>query len=523
MLTAVQTRAQELMLGFQTRQPHAAARLRELWPLALALLALVTLWARYPHGFEASDPWVYAHYAHMLRDGSYFAYPDNHPFMQRIGLLLPLAAVELLWGVTPRSSHAVPLLAAAGILICVWYALPDRRSRCFALLIAVTSGPLLSATTNLYPDLLAAALMNVSLLLLFQRSGREPGRLAWYGAAGALFWFSAFLAKESACWALPIWLACACADLRARRWCLLKGFYLPAGLAGLALGGLYLYGSQLVFGDPLARFIGVEAIADQHTWAIRSTEALRSRLLDAPFDLFSEHYGALCVLTLLAPLVMPRELRFWAYSAFFFVFAYWFGSAGLSLYRPLPLYPRMTLPGAPAMYIASGYTMAWLSRNVPIRHGLRWAVALVLLWSIAPLRGYAGSWHRDPEQHAMRRVVREVAQAPTRRVLLVCSDQRSADFLDIYFAFQPPANLAIVSAERLSDEQLSAANVLFFFVHKDRSRFIARKYNLPNYDAELRALRFPRLFSRDGIELYRADGPLPVTKAQLLAPLAAAP
>jgi hypothetical protein len=80
-----------------------------------------------------------------------------------------------------------------------------------------------------------------------------------------------------------------------------------------------------------------------------------------------------------------------------------------------------------------------------------------------------------------------------------------------------------VSAERLSDEQLSAANVLFFFVHKDRSRFIARKYNLPNYDAELRALRFPRLFSRDGIELYRADGPLPVTKAQLLAPLAAAP
>jgi hypothetical protein len=59
-------------------------------------------------------------------------------------------------------------------------------------------------------------------------------------------------------------------------------------------------------------------------------------------------------------------------------------------------------------------------------------------------------------------------------------------------------------------------------VHRSRSDFVRHKYNVPTYDAELRA-RSAKVYARWGIELRRAEPPLRMTKDQLLAPLAAAP
>lgn len=492
-------------------------RLLAAWPLVLTWTVIIFIWRAYPHAYDFHDPLAYAHIAHQINQGTFVAASQNHPFFQRIGLTIPVAAIYAVWGVSPRLTNLVPLLATLGMATCVWLALPDARSRFFGLLISATSVPLLSAGTALFPDAAASALMNGSVVVLYHRR-HLAARTPWLaGSLGAGIWVLAFLAKESACWTLPIWLVCAIADVRTRQR-ELGHFYLSACGVGLALGALYLCCCYWLFGDALARFSGIEALADVHSWSIQDSQRLSTRLLETPFTFFSDEYGALCVLTLCAPLVLSREQRFWAYCALWYIAVFWFGSASLGKYRPLPLYSRMALPCAPSIYIVSAALMSSLAQKALIRHATLLAALVLLTLSFAPLRSYVQSWERDPEQRAMRYVRHEARDKPQERVLLVCSDELSAAYIDVYFSFEPPANVGIVSAGALDDVALNAADVVYFYVNRPRSRFYQRATKRPHYDEEVRAAPLQRLMAKDGVELYRGTRPLGLTTSGLRSP-----
>ena len=503
--------------GIAERPSDSRLERRSLGSLALGLVFMLVIWARFPHTFEASDPWAYARRAHAITQGTYLERAGDHPFDQRIGVSFPVAAVYATLGVTPRSTHTVPLLAGLLLLAWVWVVLPDARSRGFGVLLAATSVPLLEATAHLFPDLIATVPMLASLTLLWRRSelaGRPEG--LWYGALAAAIWMLAFLAKETAVWALPVFAVCAGLDLAARRGDLLRRFHVPAVACGAVLGAAYLGGSALAYGNPFARFSGIERLADGHLWS-RGGPPVVARLLDEPFAFFEGELGTVCVLALLSVLVLPRQLRFWAYLGGFFVLMLWLGSASLTAYRPLPLFPRMALPALGPLLVIGGFFAAWLTRRSTHRLALPIGLAIVGLLTFHPVRTFVASWVKDPEQKALRDLREELAKQPGQSALLVTADSRSAEFVPIYFGFRIPENLVVTSAQDVTDAEIAGADVVFLYIHSSRSAFLARAYGLPSHDRALRAVKAPRIFGENFAELFRAARPFAFHAADLRA------
>ena len=477
--------------------------------LLLALLLFIALWLLYPQEFIASDPWAYSQYAFEVSQN--FDLGDNRVFHHRIAVTLPVAFLYAIFGVNIITTNLWPLSAALLVVLVVWLALPDKRSKIIGAALCLTSVPLFKASTALYPDIIATAFMGLSTLMLFNRErfAHKAGVLAPLTAVFLLF--LAFLAKESSYWVLPLWAMAFVADVRGNdKTTLLRQFYLPVLVTGVLLGVGYLVFCHVTWGDPLARFKSIQALTGRHLWAWdkASSWELTKRLTISPVRLLVRLYGApILALAFLGLAIAPQSLRLWGYYTVFCLLFFWFGPTSFTRYEPMPLLERMTLPLLPGLYILAAFTASHLS----IRSGrAEWINACIpiLLVLGPPLAQYASSWkwRESAEARSMAIIRQEITKHPTRKHLLVCSDTRSLESLSFYFGYRYPASLRVLPARTLTDAFLRSADKRFVFLHRKRSSFLEAAYGQPNYDDEIDALGLASIYESDGIKLFTSEG-----------------
>lgn len=490
--------------------------------LILVLLVYVAFWFVYPQEFIASDPGAYSSRAFTIIQN--FSFGNGDVFDQRLGVTIPVALFYSTLGVNILTTNLWPLLAALLVIVTVWLALPDNKSKIVGALLCLTSIPLFQSSIALYPDIIAAAFMASSSLILFNRDkftqSGKAGLLAPFAAVSLLF--IAFLAKESAYWVLPLWAVALSADLKAKNG-LLHGFHLPAILAGIFLGGIYLVFCKVIWGDPLARFHSIQALTGQHLWSWDKAPAgaLLNRLTTAPASLFRDQYGILTLLSAIIGLsIAPRPLKPWGQYAICCLLFFWFGSTSFTRYEPMPLVDRMTLPLLPAFYVLAAFAISSLSRITEKAKSINQLVPIVLVLGFVglPFTQYVQSWRgvQLPEATAMAIIKNDIKQHPEKTYLLVCSDSRSPNSLRFYFGYQYPENLRVVFAGDLTDDLLNK-DLSLAYIDRQRSAFLQSAYGRRHYDGEIDALGLTPVYQAGGIELLRS------TQANALKKLIASP
>lgn len=243
------------------------------------------------------------------------------------------------------------------------------------------------------------------------------GGAPWLCAA-VLTLFAAFLVKETAIWAAPIGVYAVVCDVRADGWKQVARVYAPVAGLGVCLLIAYLAWCAHVWDDPLARFRGIDALTHEHAWTLEghSTRAWIARLTWQPLLLLgSMFFVGLAALVAGHWLVDGRE-RIWLVSAWIFVLLYWFGSASLSSYSPLPLSERMALPILPPLLVTVAITLDRIQSSA-----LR--VALVCSLVAPGLLQVSRNMRRmQPETEAFAVLRREVAQHASTRFVRLRSD-----------------------------------------------------------------------------------------------------
>lgn len=488
--------------------------------LAATMAAFVALWLGYPHQFNASDPWSYSLRADYFMRHGVFGHVFNglpETFDFRLGVILPVALIYKIFGVTILTTHLYPLCAALALIAIVWLALPGRKARLFGLALCLTSVPLFDGAVDLYPDLIAAAWMAASVALLDARTGNAVRAGSWslVPVLAVACAFCAFLAKESAYWVLPVWLFVSVRDMLSGEAGLLwRRFYLPAIGTGVGLGMLYFLFNAVVWGDPRAQFQTIAAVfakqrADPDTWwTIYSGNGLLRRLTVEPALLLFRSHGPVLVFALLGGFALPRPLAVWGVYTVTCLALFWFGSTNLTHYDPLPLYPRYILPALPGLYIAAASFAARLELAGLRRPILNETLVAILVLSITcvPFGKFVRSWGSvdSGEADAMRIVREAVAVHPTTNHVLLTADARSADALAFYFAYAYPENLKVRAATGAGDSALTSYARLFLYANDERSAFLSGAYGERVFNEAFRKAGLPVLFERGGVALYEA-------------------
>ena len=490
--------------------------------LFLVLLLYIVLWVLCPQEFIASDPWGYSRRAFAI--SQHLGFGSSDVLSHRVAVAVPVALLYSVFGVSIITTNLWPLCSALIVVISVWLALPDDRSKVVGAILCFTSVPLFKSSTALYPDIIAAAFMASSSLILFHRRVLIHGRRArlLVPPAAVVLLFLAFLAKESAYWVLPLWAVTLFVDAKGKdRDVLLRRFYLPALGAGVLLGIMYLVFCHATWGDPLARFRSIQALTGHHLWSWDKVPpgVFARRLTISPARLLLGQYGApVLLLALLGFVISPRSIRPWRYYAAVCLVLYWFGSTSFTRYEPMPLVDRMTLPMLPGLYVLAAFTTSRLSitsdRAGCINSFL--PVVLVLGFAGMPFAQYVDSWRGKelPEATAMSILRTEVKGHPDREYLLVCSDHRSPDALSFYFGYRYPENLHVVFVENLTEE-LIRSDERFVFMDQQRSAFLKSAYGSRHFDEEIDSLGLASVYKSGSVELLRCEQPDAVRELML--------
>ncbi|HVR29397.1 MAG TPA: hypothetical protein VMS86_07655 [Thermoanaerobaculia bacterium] len=479
--------------------------------LLAALLAFAVLWLLCPQEYVVSDPGAYSKRAYRIAEDGRFG--AGHIFDQRLAVTLPTALVYRTVGVNILTTNFVVLLSALLIMLTVWLALPDTKSRAIGAALCLTSIPLFSSSLVLFPDLIATAFMALSAHLLFSRRKvvERRGDPALVSVAAVALLFIAFLAKESAYWVLPLWVWAVVIDLRqSDRATLLRRFYVPALATAIGLAAVYLAFSYATWGDPLIRFKVIQAMTGQHVWSWGEDSAeLLARLTVGPPRFFYREYGALILLlAALGGSLATGPMRPWSFYAASCLLLFWFGSSSFTSYQPLPLKPRQALPILPAIYILAACSASRIRIPFGSWQRARSLVPVLLILTYAGWRFVAHYESRRekvfPEQVAMSHVRNQIRSDPESDYLLVCSDSSSVGSLSFFFGYEYPDNLEVVYVEDLSPEQVHG-RAAYVYVNHGRSSYRWDKYGKRHYDAEIQSLTFAPVYQEKDVLLLRSD------------------
>jgi hypothetical protein len=493
-------------------QRNAHSNPMVLGALVVTLAGFAAGWLALPKELLVSDPWMYSRAANNIAKHWDFGLPSN-PLHLRIGVVWPVAVFYKIFGVNIVTTNLWPLLAALLLIVVVWCALPDLKSKVIGLGLCLLSAPLWDSTMRLNGDIIATAFMAASVLLLTRRDRAErPSQLTPIAVGGVAAIFVAFLAKETAYWAAPLWLFALFEDRKSRL--RLRRFWVPAVVTGLLLGLGYLLLCHLIWGDALVRLRAVDDFTHQHLWArdrMSSVELLK-RLSVGPLQFFAGYYGALFFFGIVGILVCPKQNRYWVYYLGLCIGLYWFGSASLISYQPLPLVPRLSFPTLPAFLILAAHLTARLEIRDPGPYRVpRWApivlIAVMMFFSLAP---FAKVQVSNPlqETQAMAMLKNELIKNPASGHLLITSDKRSPDSLEFFFGYQYPSNLRAVSAED-GAKRIRSGEHVYVYIHKDRSEFLKSAYGdkaFPNWDEGIESLGLHKLFESPPVTLFEVSG-----------------
>lgn len=488
--------------------------------LIVLMSAYVGLWASYPQEIIASDPLIYSRNAYSLSidASSYLNNPaSKRVFGHRLGVSVPVAFIYKVLGVNIYTTNLWPLCAVLLIFVGVYAALPTAKSKAFGVCFCFGSIMLFKSSIALYPDIICSALMFLATIFLFYRKRAEHSGWLQYGTPilAMTFLFFAFLAKESAYWALPIWFYALGIDIKNKDYGVLKRFYVPAIATGLVLGIAYLLFCYAIWDDCLARLRAVEAVSGKHAWLLKdaSTAEWVRRLTRGPFRMLRAEYGLMITFSAIGVWFVPKTHRLWVYYSLCIALFYWFGSVSLSSYQPMPLVPRMTVPLLPGLLIVSALFAAllcslptyppWFQRTI--------AASIVIL-TILPLGAYLKTWDESDtaESQAMSIVKAEVLSKSNQSFLLLCSDERSPRSLAFHFGFQYPKNLVVQSIESFLKEPEKRFDNHYVIINHHRSKFLKRAYKLINFDEEIEAMNFPACYAAGEIKLFHPTSSKPL-------------
>lgn len=416
--------------------------------LGAALVVQAGLFFAVQRDLATADPLYYARYAHDLafHPSELFAKRDDLVFVMRLGLTVPLALLYRMLGASLVVTNLPCLFAVLGIQAIAYAAASTPRAKLLAVLFALVCTPLLVDGRELTPDLPCGAVMALSILCL---SRRDRPRGARWVLGAAVAWFAAFQVKEIAIWCAPIWAYAAIRDLRDHggRWVVRT--FAPAVGVGAALAAGYLALCAVLWGHPFARFTGIEDAAAVHSWSLvgHPTEEWIARLTWRPPLLLFTMFGFALVPVVASPWLVRGRDRIWVVAAAAILLMYWFGSATLAVYMPLPSGRRMLLPLVPELIV-----LAALASDAALDRlrGARWRLALGLAFVICLVYPHVSSLRKKvfaflPETEAYAQLRAEVAST-TDRVVLVCGDLRCPMFTDLHFGFESPANLVVIEA-----------------------------------------------------------------------------
>jgi hypothetical protein len=455
--------------------------------------------------FIASDPLWYANVAHRITvaPSDVFTPTDLHPFTMRIGLTLPLALLYSIFGVSSLVSMVPNLLAAVGITIITFVAAPTRRAKFLALFFTTMCVPLMRHGSILGVDLPCTALLALVLLCL-SRARRTHGS-AWLAGAAAA-WFAAFLVKETAIWCFPAWVYVVVVELRASGPSQAARRLAPAVLVGVVLGVAYLAVSAKLWGSPLARFRGVEALTYDHSWSLtgRPVADWIARLTWKVPLVLGLMFNAALLPAIASIRVVQSGERVWLVGTGALLVFYWFGSASLAAYTPLPISERMVLPVLPGMLLLAAIGTDHLLGQIGWR---RIMALLVLLVVTGP--GALTVWRmikrQRPEEAAFAMLRQEVRQG--RKVVLVCGEPRCTAIAGFYFGFEPPASFMTLPAPDFANSPAPQGMSVRALVNDTRAIGAARSDPKSDATRQIDALGLPALARSKHVRLYDAgDG-----------------
>jgi hypothetical protein len=119
------------------------------------------------------------------------------------------------------------------------------------------------------------------------------------------------------------------------------------------------------------------------------------------------------------------------------------------------------------------------------------------------IRDFVTNWTPDYQGAAVRVAQAELKDA--RPKLLVTVDVRSANVLRAYFQFRVPADVTIVSADRLSPKLVHGHARAVLLVNEDASRYEHRAYGLPSFLDDVAQLGLSPLYDDHGYRVFALD------------------
>ena len=411
--------------GPSVANKKADLRVRPSFALALGALAVLAVALRLAcfTGLIGSDDLQYAKYAQAFMDGRYGetlaesrTYERIHHGL-RLAIVIPLAGLYSVFGVSEWSTIAMPLLASTAsvlLLAVIGRRLFDTRVAIIAALLYATFPMHLRLGTILVPEPIAEFFILLGVLAYLH--ARDRGGGSWI-ASGALIG-AAYLSKETAVFAGG---ALALHAFWERRWAGAALF--SAGLACVIAGehAYYFFGQ----GDVLLRPHSTQLYSLDSPNAPRLDPELAYWLLtDYPRKMllpglsFGLHSLACLVWAGAALALTPRRnyalVVLWAAVPWLYMN---FGSWSLQQYAPLPRETRYIVFSYPPLMLLSGVLLsralsarAWIAR--PMAAGL----ALVLL--VGVMTGFAarGDTGRAHEMTVLREIVRAAQATPGQTI-----------------------------------------------------------------------------------------------------------
>ncbi|PPK86252.1 dolichyl-phosphate-mannose-protein mannosyltransferase [Neolewinella xylanilytica] len=369
--------------------------------LLLALVALVLLCHHlyFFYGHFGADDMTYAKMAYHLYRGEM---DFTHPFTFRIVPIFFIGLSYQLFGVNDLASALPAMLCSLGVVVLLVFKL--RRESLWMALFAV-SGYFGMRWNFFYSDKLMAdvyvslAAFGAWVVYLEHRKSAARGYRAAILAAALLF--IAFNAKGSIILLAPLFVGYMVVDFARKK---LPSFWVSFLATSAALLGLYLLGSQLLFGSALTRF----EVIEQHRYLNpcsydqlplsylidRLTLEYWALLVDSGFVI----HGVISLTTLLVVTLRGKvhgDTLLYPLTSVLCLLSINFMTISFDSYNPVCRDPRHIIMFAPILSVCSAYCIATICASFSIATDALWfrllvgAACILLLYPSYKLAEYS--------------------------------------------------------------------------------------------------------------------------------------
>ncbi|MDX1904947.1 MAG: hypothetical protein SFU27_12385 [Thermonemataceae bacterium] len=342
--------------------------------LLLSLFLIVFAWLSFD-GYYFYDDYSYAYYANQVLEGE-FKFSTQDIFAHRFGIILPLALLYAVFGISDFTNILLPILASLWSIFLLFkftnIFFTDNYTKNLALAFGGLDFYILFFSNKLYPDVLLTSLALGAVWFLLKR---KDGLLPAFYFVGLNFW--AFLTKELIIYFLPFYIFVFFTDLRKKNfvkfW--LYTFFLTLFFTIIYCAIYYLFTDNFLF-----RF---SLIQDNHytvsfSYFDKPFIFTLHRITYEPIIMFVNTHiwivlAGIFVVTFSKQLPLHlQNIRLLLWGAFAF---FWFLSTSVQYYNPIGLFPRHILFLLPFAALLTAWIIGQNQQKDKIFLLICWALA----------------------------------------------------------------------------------------------------------------------------------------------------